>query len=107
MFQHNESVHRIHYIISKDFATEPIDDSDHKYTMTSYLRASDVCTPYLIRTFYLAFTQKIRKFPTGFCNKNLNEEPEVASTDDSRLNPDSDHLFELFWIQAAGQGHTS
>ena len=47
------------------------------------------------------------KSPAGFCNKSSNEAPEAASTDDSRLNPDSDRLFELFWIQAAGQGHTS
>ena len=43
----------------------------------------------------------------GFCNKSLNAEPEAASTDDSRLKPDSGRLFELFWIQAAGQGHIS
>ena len=30
-----------------------------------------------------------------------------AVIDDSRLMPDSDRLFELFGIQAAGQGHTS
>ena len=47
------------------------------------------------------------KSPFGFCNKNLNEEVEAASIDNSRLNPDSDRLFELFWLQAAGQGHTS
>lgn len=50
---------------------------------------------------------KYRTLPAGFCNKSSNEEPEAASTDDSRLYSDSDHLFELFWIQAAGQGHTS
>ena len=43
----------------------------------------------------------------AYCNKSSNEAPEAASTDDSRLNPDSDRLFELFGIQAAGQGHTS
>ena len=52
----------------------------------------------------ILFGEAVRKI---FCNKSSNEEPGAASTDDSRLNSDSDRLFELFWIQAASQGHTS
>ena len=176
-----KSVHCIHYVISQYLAAEPVDNSNHKCSMTGNRRISNVRTPYLIRTLYLAFAQKIRellmfrirfrgvktrtwidpfanstifavcapvcdslcnrgvsilqsngelrkmaspyKSPSfrpwpvrrklsgkslfGFCNKSSNEEPEAASTDDSRLKPDSDRLFELFWIQAADQGHTS
>ena len=57
-----KSVHCIYHVVSKNFATEPVNDSNHKCPMTGYRRISDVRTPYLIRTFYLAFAQKIREF---------------------------------------------
>lgn len=57
-----QSIHCIHYVVSKNFATEPVNDSDHECPMTGYRRVSDVRAPYLIRTLYLAFAQKIREF---------------------------------------------
>ena len=45
-----KSVHCIHYVVSKNFAAEPVDDSYHKCPTTGYRRISDVRTPYLIRT---------------------------------------------------------
>ena len=153
-----KSVHCIHNVVSKNFATEPVDDSYHKCPMSCDSSVGDVpdevprywnadvdkpsadssisatcapvydslCTrgvsvqqsngelrkrasPYKSPSFrpWPARRKLSGKSPFGFCNKSLNEEPEVASTDDSRLKPDSDHLFELFGIQAAGQGHIS
>ena len=176
-----KGVHCIHYVVSKNFATEPVGNSYHKCPMSndppcrwcpcstldsdaqSCICAEDtgishapdevpkywnadadrpsanstisaicapvydsLCTrgvsvqqsngerrkmasPYKSPAFRLwPVRRKLSgKSPFGFCNKSLNEEPEVASTGDSRLNSDSDRLFELFWIQAAGQGHTS
>ena len=46
----------------KSIATEPVDDSYHKYPMSSDRRVGDVRAPHLIRTLYLAFAQKIREF---------------------------------------------
>ena len=49
-------------VVSQNLVTEPVDDSNHKCPMTGYCRISDVCAPYLIRTLYLAFAQKIWDF---------------------------------------------
>ena len=57
-----KSVHCIHNVVSQNLATEPVDNSYYKCSMASYRRISDVRAPYLIRTFYLAFAQKIREF---------------------------------------------
>lgn len=57
-----KSVHCIYYIVSQYLAAEPVDNSNHKCSMTGYRSISDVRAPYLIRTFYLAFAQKIREF---------------------------------------------
>ena len=57
-----KSVHCIHHVVSKNFATEPVNDSNHKCPMSSDRRVGDVRAPDLIRTFYLAFAQKIREF---------------------------------------------
>ena len=57
-----KSVHCIHYVISKNLAAEPVDNSNHKCPMTGYRRVSNVRAPYLIRALYFAFTQKIREF---------------------------------------------
>ena len=50
-----KSVHCIHYVISQYLAAEPVDNSNHKCSMTGNRRISNVRTPYLIRTLYLAF----------------------------------------------------
>ena len=55
-------VHCIHYVVSKNLTTEPVDNSNHKCPMSRDRRVSNVRAPYLIRTFYLAFAQKIREF---------------------------------------------
>ena len=55
-------VHCIHYVISKNLAAEPVDNSNHKCPMTGNRRVSNVRTPDLIRALDLAFTQKIREF---------------------------------------------
>ena len=57
-----KSVHCIHNVVSQNLATEPVDNSYYKCPMASYRRISDVRAPYLIRTLYLAFAQKIREF---------------------------------------------
>ena len=57
-----KSVHCIYYVISQYLAAEPVDNSNHKCSMTGNRRVSNVRTPYLIRTLYLAFAQKIREF---------------------------------------------
>ena len=51
-----KSIHCIYYVISQYLAAEPVDNSNHKCSMTGNRR------PYLIRTLYLAFAQKIREF---------------------------------------------
>lgn len=56
-----KGVHCIHYVISKNFAAEPIDDSYHK-CLADYRRVSNARAPDLIRALYLAFAQKIREF---------------------------------------------
>ena len=53
-------VHCIHYVIGKNLVAEPINNSNHKYSISSYRRVSDIGESYLIRTFNFAFTQKIR-----------------------------------------------
>ena len=60
-FDTMNSVHCIHYVIRKNFTTEPVDDSYH-CRMPGQRRISDVCAPYLIRALYPAFAQKIREF---------------------------------------------
>ena len=57
-----KSIHCIYYIISQHLATESVNDSHHKCPMTGYRSISDIRAPYLIRTLYLAFAQKIREF---------------------------------------------
>ena len=57
-----KSVHCIHYIGSPNLATEPDEDSYHKCLMSSDCRVGDIRAPYLIRTLYLAFAQKIWEF---------------------------------------------
>ena len=57
-----KSVHCIHYVVSQNLATEPVDDSNHKCPMSCDRRVGDVRAPYLIRTLYLALAQKIREF---------------------------------------------
>ena len=57
-----KSVHCIHNVVSKNFATEPVDDSYHKCPMSCDSSVGDVRAPHLIRALYLAFTQKIREF---------------------------------------------
>ena len=55
-----KSVHCIYYVISQYLAAEPVDNSNHKCSMTGNRRVSNVRTPYLIRTLYLAFAQERR-----------------------------------------------
>ena len=55
-------VHCIHYVVSQNLATEPVDNSNHKCPISSDRRVGDVRASYLILTLYLAFAQKIREF---------------------------------------------
>ena len=57
-----KSVHCIYCLVSQDPAAEPVNDSNHKCPMSSDRRVGDVRAPYLIRTLYLAFAQKIWDF---------------------------------------------
>ena len=56
-----KGVHCIHYVVSKNFAAEPINDSYHKCP-ADYRCVNNARAPDLIRTLYLAFAQKIWEF---------------------------------------------
>ena len=69
-----KSVHCIHYVVSKNFATEPVDDSNHKCPEPAYRHISNVRAPGLIRMLYLdiytgdagySHVQDEARFPMG------------------------------------------